>query len=190
MDFTCFHSEWPYLPTPFIASPNFDYNPAFFQMFLPMSLTAYGFGILTYLGKIPSKLGWLSAGGIVGYTILNLLYFSSVELGYYQNFMTSNIILYFITLIGFSSVVSKPARLLDWLSFLGEDSYALYAIHLAFATIFGLKGIIYALLLAFAIEFSLRPREITRRLALSYTNMFRSISTGEGSDQTRGAESR
>lgn len=85
----------------------------------------------------------------------------------------TNIFLYSVTLVGFSSVVSNPPKILGWLSFLGEESYALYAIHFALVTIFGLTGIIYAVPLTFAIEFWLRPKEIAKRLRLSYTHVVR-----------------
>ena len=40
-----------------------------------------------------------------------------------------------------------------------------------FLRVFGLVGIVYALIISFGIEFSLRHKEISRRIAISYPNI-------------------
>ena len=144
-------------------------NPTvFFQMLLPVSLIAYGFGILAYTENISEQFRWFSVVGVVGYSTLYLLNMQSIKLGYYQNFFVTNVLFYSIALVGFAAIVSHPPSFLGLLAFFGEESYALYAIHYAFVMIFGLVGIAYSVALAFLIEYAMRPKEITRRLHFSY----------------------
>lgn len=150
----------------------------YFQMFLPLSLMAYGFGILVYSGRLTENLRWLAIIGIIGYFIINLLNSNNIGLPYYANFFVNNILLYSISLLGFAGFVSKPPRILGSLVFLGEESYALYAIHYALVMVFGVIGILYAVAAAFAIEYALRPREINRRLSYSYLSLFQSVFRG------------
>ena len=145
----------------------------YFQMLLPVSVIAYGFGILINIGIIPSRVRWLSIVGILGYALLNAARHESYHLGYYQSFFISNVLLYSISLLGFAAIVSRPPRFLGWLAFLGEESYALYAIHYALVLLYGLPGIAYSVGLAFFIEFCLRPREMSRRLVYSYSQLLR-----------------
>lgn len=144
-------------------------NPTvFFQLLLPVSLIAYGFGILAYAGNISGRFRWFSIVGIAGYATLYLLNMRSIELGYYQNFFVTNVLLYSVALVGFAAIVSHPPGFLGLLAFFGEESYALYAIHYAFVMIFGLVGVVYSVALAFLIEYAMRPKEIARRLLFSY----------------------
>jgi peptidoglycan/LPS O-acetylase OafA/YrhL len=152
--------------TPFSGHPT-----VYFEMYLPVPLIAYGFGVLGYLGKIPLGAKWLSLLGISGYTVINLLSSNSIVLGHYLNFIFTNIVLYAITLTGFAAIVCSPPRFLRWLALLGEESYALYAIHYALVVLFGLVGIVYALIGSFLIELALRPKEIIRRLFSSYPEL-------------------
>ena len=140
----------------------------YIQMLLPVSLMAYGFGILARLGLIPSRAKWLSLAGVAGLFSLNVLKADSVPLGYYTNFFLVNILLYTAVLIGFASIVANPPKFLGWFTFLGEGSYALYAIHYDLVMRYHLYGIIYAVVLALVIESALRPREIKRRFLLAY----------------------
>jgi hypothetical protein len=76
-------------------------------------------------------------------------------------------------LIGFAHIVAKPPRFLSWFTIFGEESYALYAIHFAFVTFFGIAGMFYAIGLAFLIEFSARPKEMLRRIIPTYSALLR-----------------
>ena len=73
-----------------------------------------------------------------------------------------------MTLVGFSAIVANPPNTLRVFALLGEESYALYAINVAFFLLFGLLGMLYSLVFAFLIEFSLRHNEIIRRLRIAY----------------------
>ncbi len=144
----------------------------YLQMLIPVSLIAYGLGILVHAGRFPRAVGWLAFAGISALALLNLTRADSV-MSHYDYFFTANVILYTLTLVGFASILSNPPRFLGWFAVLGEESYALYAVHYAFVTIFGVVGIVYAVTTAFLIEFSLRHGEILRRLKLSYPGMDR-----------------
>jgi peptidoglycan/LPS O-acetylase OafA/YrhL len=82
-----------------------------------------------------------------------------------------NVLLYTAALAGFACLVARPPQFLSWFTFLGEESYALYAVHFALVAFFGIPGIFYAIALAFAIEFASRPKEIMKRLRITYSNL-------------------
>jgi hypothetical protein len=51
---------------------------------------------------------------------------------------------------------------------LGEESYAMYALHLTFLIIFGALGIPLVLLTAFLVEYATRRQQINERIRLAY----------------------
>ncbi|MFI5419338.1 MAG: acyltransferase family protein [Nitrososphaerales archaeon] len=144
----------------------------YLQIFLPVPLIAYGFGILAYAGKIPRIMKPISLGGILGYALLNYLATQNVKIAFLENYFLTHVALYSLVLIGFAAVIVHPPKFLGWFAILGEESYALYAVHYAFVMIFGLPGILYSVVTALAIEFVLRPKEIMSRLRASYSAMF------------------
>lgn len=150
-------------PTPLSNHPM-----VYLQIYLPVPLIAYGFGILVYEGRIPGATKSLGLIGIFGFTLVNLLLTWSVTIPSFEANIT-NVLLYAISLTGFAGILASPPRFLRAFTLIGEESYALYAIHYAMVMIFGLVGILYALLAALLIEFSLRPKEVARRLLIAYS---------------------
>ncbi len=155
-------------------SPLGQHPISYLQILLPTSLIGYGFGILAYTGVFRSlKLRWLGVAGILGFFVMNM--YSSGQL-YYSTTMqlfVNNVLLYSVALVGLAFVVARPPAFLAWFTALGEESYALYAIHLAFITLFGLTGLFYAFGAAFLIEFSVSPKEMARRLSRTYSKLLR-----------------
>ncbi len=151
-----------------IAGTPISNNPmVYLQIYLPVPLIAYGFGILVYVGKIPTMARNLSIVGISGFALVNLLITRSIVLPQLGGYLTS-VLLYAISLVGFAGILANPPKFMRLFTVLGEESYALYAIHYALVMIFGLVGVLYAVLTALLIEFSLRPKEITRRFMIAY----------------------
>lgn len=147
---------------------------SYLQQLLPISLIGYGFGILAYTGIIYSKrMRWLSVAGILGYFLMNYYYSGSLIYNSASQYFIYNVLLYGIALTGFAFVVANPPKFLGWFTFFGEESYALYAIHLAFVVLFGLPGLFYAIGLAFVVEFAARPKEMMRRLSSTYSALIR-----------------
>jgi peptidoglycan/LPS O-acetylase OafA/YrhL len=160
------------------ATPWGHHDMVYLEIFLPVPLISYGMGIIAYEKKIPGSLRWLSIAGIGGYTVLTYLGKYSITMPYLQNYLVNNLLLYAIALTGFAAVVVNPPKFFRIFSLLGEESYALYAVHYAFVTIFGLAGLVYSVVCAFLIEFSLRPKEIIKRVRLSYSPLV-GIPSGE-----------
>jgi peptidoglycan/LPS O-acetylase OafA/YrhL len=140
----------------------------------PTYFAAYGFGILAYLWreKIPAILRYLLPAVI----ILNILIsFQSpisaylwVTNDWFYFSSLNNYLIMGLVLPVFASILTHPPRLLWIFAFLGEESYALYAIHAIVIGYLGLLGIPVSLGIAFGIEFVSRPREMLNRLRLSY----------------------
>jgi peptidoglycan/LPS O-acetylase OafA/YrhL len=149
------------------------------QVFLPIPLIGYGFGILVYTGMFnSSKFRWLAVAGVAGYTLFNIYYSGSYIFGAPTSYFVYNVALYAVALTGFAYIVARPPVFLGWFTFLGEESYALYAVHYALVVLFGLWGIAYAVVLAFMVELSVRPREFVRRISLGYKTMLNSAREG------------
>lgn len=146
--------SWHYVP--YTGYPNI------LQQQVPGVLPAYGLGLLVYAGKIRNtNLRWLSIIGLAGMTIFGN-FENNVELFYLT------VTFYFITIIGFAAVLATPPKFLAWFAILGEESYALYAIHFLMLMLFGILGIVISVLVAFPIELVLRPKEIMKRLKTTY----------------------
>ncbi len=143
------------------------------QILAPVAITGYGFGILAYCGKIRSVLRWLVIAGFGGLIALNYInpgnyadgsVISVETVGSIHPVFFIQAILYMVSLIGLCGLVAFPPVFLSAFLMLGEESYALYAIHMTFLTLFGFEGIILALIVAFGIEFLLRPKDILGRI--------------------------
>jgi hypothetical protein len=82
----------------------------------------------------------LSIGGIFGYALLNYLSTQNVKLPFIQNYFLTHVVFYGVVLIGFAAVIVEPPKFLGWFALLGEESYALYAVHFAFVIVFWTPG--------------------------------------------------
>lgn len=149
----------------------------FLQTLIPVAVASYGFGILVFCRKI-NRLFVVANIGILGLIVLNFVapyeyagYVNGtlVQAVHYLFFIQA--ILYTISLIGLASILTHPPAFLARFLILGEESYALYAIHVIFITLFGFIGIILALVSAFGIEFALRHKEITKRIRGNYNSV-------------------
>jgi peptidoglycan/LPS O-acetylase OafA/YrhL len=99
----------------------------------PEYLAFYAFDIFAYLGYFSNKnLRLLAPIGMVVY-------------GYAGFYHELNPALHLPFLIGFAAVLVNPPKFLHYFLLLGEESYALYAIHTIFLLRFGLVGILYVL---------------------------------------------
>ncbi len=156
-------------------SSNGQYGLPYLQTFIPVAGIAYALGIFAYCDKISSNLGWLALLGISGLifsNFVNPLNIFSTPFPFaniYSAPYPFAIVFYCFTLVGFSAIVAHPPNILSKFTILGEESYALYAIHVAFIMVFGMLGVLYALISAFLIEFSLRRQDIIRRLKIAYS---------------------
>jgi peptidoglycan/LPS O-acetylase OafA/YrhL len=152
----------PGAPFLFVRNAN-DLSIGYLEQFFPLVLLAYGFGLLAYLGKVPSgNTRYLIVVGLGGLTTLSILA-PNLQDFYLQ------ILFYLIAIIGFSAVISNPFNVLRWFTFFGEESYALYALHVTFLILFGLvAGLPLLIGSSFLIELTLRPRQILHRLKLAY----------------------
>jgi peptidoglycan/LPS O-acetylase OafA/YrhL len=140
-----------------------DSNIGYLEQFLPLVLFAYGLGLLAYLGKLHStKTRYLAFLGLTGLAMLPAIS-PTTEIFFEQS------IFYFIALIGFAAIVANPFGVLKWFAFLGEESYALYAMHVAFLILFGLfVGLPLLIVSAFLVEFLSRRNQIIQRLKTAY----------------------
>jgi peptidoglycan/LPS O-acetylase OafA/YrhL len=125
----------------------------------PTWLAAYGFGIFAYLGFGKRKLRW-SVPVIFVLTSAFQTYLPSVA----TFILLNHLIMYLLVLPGMMSVLVFPPSFLKYFLILGESSYALYAIHPAFLTIFGIAGIPLGIVSALAIESAIRPKQMFNRL--------------------------
>lgn len=143
-------------------------NPGLLQIFKVGAAFSYGFGILVYCRKtLPSLTRYLLPGGVIGLVLLNV-----DGIWYYTpriSLFILSIIFYFAVVLSLAAIISRPPRFLKLFTILGEESYALYAIHVALIHVFGLLSIPVSVVTAFAIEFGLRPKQILRRLRLAYS---------------------
>jgi peptidoglycan/LPS O-acetylase OafA/YrhL len=150
----------------------FAKNISNLQILLPISLLGYGFGLLAYTGVFNSKkMRILALGGILGYFVWNFEWNGSLVYNSTMAYFVNDVLLYAVALTGFAYIVTHPPKFLGWFTLLGEESYALYAVHLAFVYFFGLAGLFYALGTAFAVELAARPKEMIKRIKRSYSEM-------------------
>ena len=104
------------------------YDLTYLQTFIPVAGFAYGLGLFAYCGKISSHLRWLALIGISGLAFLNFV--NPMKISSAPN--PSTILFYCFALVGFSAIVAHPPNILSKFTILGEESYALYAIHVSF----------------------------------------------------------
>jgi len=140
------------------------YNEFHLLYFMPpFWLGAYGWGIIGYLLK---KEGYRSEN--IHYIILGLLFVLYVTLNVrneiaYEFF--TRFLIYNLALPAFALLILNPPKVLSRVTvFLGEVSYGIYLWTLLFQELFGVSGILYAILTAVATEFPLRRGEIRKRI--------------------------
>jgi peptidoglycan/LPS O-acetylase OafA/YrhL len=141
------------------ANP-YDTIDATIRVVIPASLFSYGLGLLAYTTSLHPKLRYLAPAGLlllVFQNLSNLDILIEVGLGFYC-----------VTILGFAAIVKNPPPLLGKFTLMGETSYAYYALHHAFEMFFGVFGIVLTMPVAFAVEFRLRRKEITKRLGIAY----------------------
>jgi peptidoglycan/LPS O-acetylase OafA/YrhL len=124
-------------------------------------LLPYGLGLLAFSTKMDRRLRLLVPIGLALLTIQNA--------GLLTSLVPLTLLGYFLTLAGFAACLRYPPKFLGYLTFLGESSYALYAIHVTFILTFGVLGLFLAIPSAFAIEFLIRHKEIIKRLKIAYS---------------------
>lgn len=130
---------------------------------MALCLLPYGLGLLAYCVRFSPRLRFLAPIGLGMLTVQNM----SVSLGQSDVLAFAS---YLVTLFGFAAFLRDPPKFLGKFTLLGEVSYAFYAIHATFLSLFGVTGLLLALPAAFGIEFMLRPREIINRLRIAYGN--------------------
>ena len=129
----------------------------------PGWMLAYGLGILIYLGMFKGEawriMRWLVPPALVigGFG----LPFSvpSTVVPQFEFF-------YPLVTIGFAAVIANPPSFLRYASWVGEGSYAMYATHLFILLTFGIIALPLIFATSFAVEYVLRPKEISTRLNL------------------------
>jgi peptidoglycan/LPS O-acetylase OafA/YrhL len=124
-------------------------------------LLPYGLGLLAFSTRIDRRFRLLVPIGLTLLTVQNA--------GILAGQIPLTLFGYFLILAGFAACLRYPPKFLGYLAFLGESSYALYAIHVAFILTFGIVGLFLAIPSAFAIEFALRRKEIIKRLKIAYS---------------------
>ena len=151
----------PYLPTISFAHLYTHYPTPWalenLQQFFPVTLAAYGLGLVVYTTKLPRLLRFLLPVGIAGLA------------GFLITGFDFTLLSYFFVLLSAAAILSHPPAFLKWFTIIGEESYALYALHPLFLGFFGLPGIPLVLVTAFLVEFALRRKQITERLAIAYS---------------------
>lgn len=156
---------------PWFLNPSLDSSLLFSP---PSWLIAYGVGILAYTSKrVPRWLMFsvpviMVIGAVSNGLISSKLWPDGLMLeGLVNNQYYATLLLWSI-LPGFASLVVNPPRSLSLFAVVGEFSYALYALQLYFIFAFGIRGVLILIPAAFLLELVLRPREIPRRLAVTY----------------------
>ncbi|MDE1865495.1 MAG: acyltransferase, partial [Candidatus Micrarchaeota archaeon] len=113
-------------------------------------IVAYGIGLLVYCINIPKKMRYLFLIGIIGMVLTQLVVsphattpIEGLRLPpslYFVYYVYQ--IFFLLVILGSGAILANPPNILGKLTVLGEESYALYAVHVAFLDAFGGIGFI------------------------------------------------